>query len=219
MRTANSACTDIILGMYATLDTSKWPVRLWQFPYTLAGDGALSIPIQCMITWWLELWLVNRDLRRGNVEPIGFIPEPKHRVLRWFMFLDRHNQDSEIGSRKHWFQFAVSQFTRALLVSLVSFVLMWGPSVAILTLFSLNKPTPCPCAGLAVPYQCLIAQELMRIASPMCSNDWCYRKKWTPQIFKTVKGSMLGLLTTPLFVMFWLVRCGWALKSKEAASP
>ena len=213
---------DIITGMYATSDTSKWPVRLWQFPYTLAGDGALSIPIQCIITWWLELWLVNRDLRNGSIQPIGFIPQPRNRFLRWFMFLDRHKQSSETGSRRHWVQFAGSQFTRALLVSLVSFLLMWGPSVAILTVFSVKGRAPgLPpdlWAGLVVPYQCVVVQNITKTAETTCDNDWCFPKKWVPEIFKTVRGGILGLLTTPLFVMFWLVRCGWALKSKETTS-
>ncbi|RYP09095.1 hypothetical protein DL765_008575 [Monosporascus sp. GIB2] len=189
----------IAYGMYATADTSKWPIRLWQFPYTLAGDGGLSIPIQCTITWWLEVWLVNRHLRRGRVQAIGFMPEPKTRFFRWFMFLDRQQreQDHKLeASMIHWMLFAGSHFARALIVSAVAFTVMWAPSVAVLMFVSLSGDE--------------------KKFTPGCEHDWCYKKKWAPQIFKSVKGSVLGILTTPLFVMFWLVRCGWALKNNEA---
>ncbi|RYP11218.1 hypothetical protein DL764_000174 [Monosporascus ibericus] len=185
--------------MYATADTSKSPIRLWRFPYTLAGDGGLSIPIQCTITWWLEVWLVNRHLRRGRLQAIGFMPEPKTRFFRWFMFLnDRPVRNHERrGSRMmHWLLFASSHFARALIVSAVAFTVVWAPSVGVLMLVSLNGGE--------------------RKLPPGCEHDWCYKKKWAPQIFKSVKGSVLGILTTPLFVIFWLVRCGWALKKNEA---
>ncbi len=217
--------------MYAT---AKAPIRLFQFPYTLAGDGAFSIPIQCTITWWLELWLVNRDLRRGKVQAIGFVPEPSCRFVRWFMFLDRNQdeqgqrgqeEDHETVSRSRSrccmrsTHFALSQFTRALLASLLAFAVLWGPGVGILTAFSFNRRRqfPVPCAGLAVPYACQVVQAVRNaaVATPICGKDWCYWKRWAPQIFKTARGSVLAVLTAPLFVMFWLVRCGWALKEKE----
>ncbi|KAK7753572.1 hypothetical protein SLS62_004430 [Diatrype stigma] len=177
-------------------DTRTSHITLWQFPYTLAGDGALSIPVQCIITWWLELWLVNRDLRRGAVQAIGFIPEPRYRWLRWFLFLDRPGQNHETGSWRHWLLFARSQFVRVLLVSAASFALVWPPSVLILGLYA---------------YKCC-----RDVPTPKC-HEWCYEKKWEPQIFKAIRGSVLGLLTTPLFVMLWLVRCGWALKSQRGS--
>ncbi|RYP93108.1 hypothetical protein DL770_000765 [Monosporascus sp. CRB-9-2] len=189
----------IAYGMYATADTSKSPIRLWQFPYTLAGDGGLSIPIQCTITWWLELWLVNRHLRRGRLQAIGFMPEPKTRFFRWFMFLSgRPVRNHERGASKlmHWLLFAGSHFARALIVSAVAFTVVWVPSVAVLMYVSLKGDE--------------------KKNTPGCEHDWCYKKKWAPQIFKSVKGSVLGMLTTPLFVIFWLVRCGWALKNNEA---
>ncbi|RYP59477.1 hypothetical protein DL769_008508 [Monosporascus sp. CRB-8-3] len=189
----------IAYGMYATADTSKSPIRLWQFPYTLAGDGGLSIPIQCTITWWLEVWLVNRHLRRGRVQAIGFMPEPKTRFFRWFMFLnDRPVRDHERGGGKmmHWLLFAGSHFARALIVSAVAFTVVWAPSVAVLMFVSLKGDE--------------------KKGTPGCEHDWCYKRKWAPQIFKSVKGSVLGILTTPLIVLFWLVRCGWALRNNEA---
>ncbi|KAL3962835.1 hypothetical protein ACCO45_004358 [Purpureocillium lilacinum] len=39
--------------------------------------------------------------------------------------------------------------------------------------------------------------------------DWVYADRWAPQVFKLVLGGVLGLLTTPLMAMFWLVRAGW----------
>ncbi|EMR64566.1 hypothetical protein UCREL1_8478 [Eutypa lata UCREL1] len=143
---------------------------------------------------WLELWLVNRDLRRGGVQSIGFVPEPKWRFVRWFLFLDRQTQTNETGSWKHWLLFAGSQFTRILLVSAVCFAVVWPPSVLVLMVFA---------------YECCYD-----VSSAYTCHEWCYRRMWVPQLFKAARGSVLGLLTTPLFVMLWLVRCGWALKNQ-----
>ena len=60
----------------------------------------------------------------------------------------------------------------------------------------------------------------------------CPRRKHY-KVAASVNGSMMGRgrlsvgrlcvswlsMMSRLFVMFWLVRCGWALKSKEAAAP
>lgn len=74
---------------YVSRKKGDEPVRLFKFPHTLAGDAALSILIQCVLTWFIMLWLVNRNLRSALVQPIGFLPEPHSRILRWFMFLDQ----------------------------------------------------------------------------------------------------------------------------------
>ncbi|KAI0004390.1 hypothetical protein F4779DRAFT_74067 [Xylariaceae sp. FL0662B] len=174
----------IAYAMYGHEDTSARPIRLWQFPNTLAGDAAVTIIVQCLITWHIELIIVNRDLRKGGVHPIGFIPEPKNRLIRWFMFLDRDEETHRVRSFLHWLTFLISQVLRALLVAVVFFPLVWGPSIGFLVLTGRRD-----------------------------GNDWYYDQVWTPQYFKLVQGGALGLLTTPLMVMFWLTRCGWALKN------
>ncbi|KAI1490203.1 hypothetical protein F5X96DRAFT_637346 [Biscogniauxia mediterranea] len=172
--------------MYSSQADNK-PIRLFQFPNTLAGDAAVTVIIQCLITWLIEVIIVNRDLKKGGVQPIGFLPEPKWRWLRWFMLMDRKKQTHTVRSFVHWLAFLWSQVIRALIVAVVFFPFVWGPSIGFLAL-----------------------------TGQYHDGDWWYETVWTPEIFKLVQGAVLGLLTTPLMVMFWLARCGWALKNNEA---
>ncbi|KAJ9151303.1 hypothetical protein NKR23_g3201 [Pleurostoma richardsiae] len=177
----------IAYAMYTTQNTNAHPIRLFQLPNTLAGDAAVTIIVQCIITWLVELVLVNRDLRSGRVQPIGFLPEPSLPVLRWFLFLDRTGQASEPGGLAHWAFFLFSQVLRGFLISVASFCVVWGPCVGILTAVGERR-----------------------------GGDWYFEKKWAPQVFKLLLGGVLGVLTTPPIAGFWLVRCGWALKTNEA---
>ncbi|CAK7211176.1 hypothetical protein SCUCBS95973_001044 [Sporothrix curviconia] len=214
----------IAYAMYKTIDTEKSPIRVFQFPNTLAGDATVTIFIQCVITWFIELVLVNRDLRSGHIQPIGFIREPQNALLRWFLLLDRrpsaaatdspvegatsdddlrrplsaphdpenchceqHREQYEIGSWKHWAVFLVSQLIRALMVGVLMWFLMWGPSIGILIAVGDHR-----------------------------GNDWWFDgTSWAPPIFKLVFGGVLALLTTPPFAAFWLVRCGWAVQANQ----
>ncbi|KAK8124215.1 hypothetical protein PG999_004133 [Apiospora kogelbergensis] len=186
----------IAYAMYTTQKyTDSNTIRLFQLPNTLAGDMAVTIFIQCIITWLVELILVNRDLASGGVQAIGFVPEPTNRLVRWYMFLDRAEEggdaEDEAGGFRHWARFLGSQVVRALVSVVPCFVLLFGPSVGLLTL-----------AGTRIPW------------GPVW--DWTYATKWAPQIFKLLLGGFLSLLTGPAFAAFWLVRCGWALKKNEA---
>ncbi|ORY61690.1 uncharacterized protein BCR38DRAFT_347229 [Pseudomassariella vexata] len=164
------------------------PVNLFQFPNTLAGDAALTIILQCIITWLIELLLVNGDLKEGRVQPIGVVTEPRSRWLRWYLFLDI-KQDDERSGVADWSRFFISQVLRAFLLSIPSFVLLWGPSVGIMTAFG-NRD----------------------------GGDWTYHNaanQWVPVVFKGVLGGVLGFITTPIITVFWLMRAGWAVQYGE----
>ena len=49
-------------------------------------------------------------------------------------------------------------------------------------------------------------------------GDWVFPNTWTPQFFKFVLGGVLGLLTTPLMAMFWLVKAGWEGRRERPVS-
>lgn len=209
--------------MYKTIDTDKHPIRVFEFPNTLAGDATVTIFIQTVMTWFIELVLVNRDLRSGHIQPIGFIQEPSNALLRWFLLLDRrpsssvsandgsgddadnslnrplsaphdencrcdqHSEQYALGSWKHWAVFLVSQLIRALMVGVLAFMLLWGPTIGI-----------------------LIAVGDKR------GGDWSFDgTSWAPPLFKLIFGGVLALLTTPPFAAFWLVRCGWAVQTNQ----
>ncbi|KAG8169925.1 hypothetical protein KVR01_000670 [Diaporthe batatas] len=173
---------------YAMYTTTDDPIRLWQFPNTLAGDTAVTIIVQCLMTWMIEMFIVNRDLRKGNIQPIGFISEPSSterlsRCIRWFMLLDQSKQlRKRRGSIKRKALYVLAQAVRALMVAFVSFCILFGPSVGILT-----------AVGSKVG----------------AGGDWVYASRWAPEIFKLVLGGVLAVMTTPFFAMFWMVKCGW----------
>ncbi|KAI1307082.1 hypothetical protein F5Y03DRAFT_352738 [Xylaria venustula] len=176
----------IAYALYHDKGTNDSPIRLFQFPNTLAGDTAVTIFVQFLTTWVIESFLVNFDLRTGGVQAIGFIPEPKWRHVRWFMLLDRPEQTYKFRSFKHWFWYLYSQIIRSLLLAAVCFPLIFGVSVGLLTLVGTHR-----------------------------GNDWYYPAKWAPEIFKLVQGAALGLVSTPLMAIFWLARCGWEMQSME----
>ncbi|BFZ57258.1 hypothetical protein PYCC9005_004309 [Savitreella phatthalungensis] len=173
----------IAYGMYAN-QTS--PVRLFRLPNTFAGDAAVTIIVQSIVTWLLTCVMVNGDLRSGGVQPIGFISEPRRpRILRWYLFLDAE-QPTERKNGKQWFTFIVTQILRGFLWSVMLFFLVWPATVGILT-FGDHR-----------------------------DNDYYYPRRWTPQIFKLILGAVLGLLCSPWFAGFWLVTVGWRIKREEA---
>lgn len=167
---------------YAMYDTTHKPIRLWRLPNTLAGDAGVTIILQNLITWSLELVLVNRDLARGSIAPIGFLPAPKSGFARWFFFLDRTDDASKPGGWRHWAAFWASQLVRAMVVSVGCFVVFWPVAVGVLTAVGRKE-----------------------------GGDWVFGRRWAPQVFKLVLGAVVGGVTTPGFVVFWLARAGWAV--------
>lgn len=173
--------------MYTTTDD---PVRLFQLPNTLAGDTAVTVIVQTIVTWLIEMLIVNRDLRKGNIQPIGFITEPGAntttsspltRAARWFMLLDLSKQQRKRRrSIKRKFLYLFAQVLRAFAVSVVCFALLFGPSVGILIAVGVKD-----------------------------GGDWDFASRWAPEAFKGILGGVLALMTTPFFAMFWMVKCGW----------
>jgi hypothetical protein len=106
------------------------------------------------------------------------------------MFLDRHKQTYDVRGIKHWARFLFSQIIRSLILAVVFFPIIFGACVGFLTLVGFHH-----------------------------DGDWYYRATWTPEYFKLVQGAVLGLLFTPPMVIFWLVRCGWALRNNEEQPP
>jgi hypothetical protein len=171
--------------MYTTQDTEKNPVRLFQLPNTLAGDAAVTIILQCIVTWIIELILIQLDLKNGRVQPIGFIPEPSNRLLRWFMFLKNGETDpKQPPGRVRRLGFVFAQVVRGFIFAAFSIILLWPPTVGILTTVGDKR-----------------------------GSDYFYGSKWVPQFYKLILGGVLGLLSTPLMVMFWLVKAGWSSRA------
>lgn len=169
--------------MYTTQDTKNNPIRLWQFPNTIAGDAAVTIFVQCILTWFVEMALVSYDLSQRSVQPIGFIAEPVRPWLRWFFLLPAETSQSHFDAKKRPATVFLEGLLRGFMLSVVAFILLWPPAVGIMT--------------------ALGEQE---------GGDRLFADRWTPQFFKFVLGGLLGLFTTPLMAMFWLVKAGWQAK-------
>ncbi|KAF4972488.1 hypothetical protein FSARC_960 [Fusarium sarcochroum] len=177
--------------MYTTQDTTKNPIRLFQLPNTLSGDAAVTIIIQYILTWFVEMGLVSYDLGKRSVQPVGFIPQPTHRWLRWLFFLPPPSDpsDSEVESEKEppkqskiasFVTTVVQGALRGFMLAVVGFFLLWPLSVGLLT-----------------------------VVGEKDGGDWRYQDRWVPQAFKAILGGVLGLLTTPLMALFWLIKAGW----------
>jgi hypothetical protein len=175
--------------MYTTQNTVKRPIRLWQLPNTLAGDAAVTIIVQCIITWFVELFILRYDLRQRSVQPIGFISQPIRPWLRLFFFLPR-DATAEIEKQPRPWSFleVIQQALRGFCFAVVSFLLLWPICMGALTAFGKKE-----------------------------GNDYVYHDKWLPQVFKLILGGGLALLTTPLMAMFWLVKAGWEYKKTSTA--
>lgn len=175
----------------------KDPIALLAMPNTLAGDAALTIIIQTIVTWLVEWAVLASDLRAGKVAPLR--PPPSPRFRRVLAVSGRPgSSDGGAGASSHEGRDSSSSHggqepprteplpppshvPRILSLMLPSFVLFWPPSLAILT-----------AVGTRV------------------GRDYVFDARWAPQIFKLVLGGVLGLVITPLMALFWMLREGLA---------
>ncbi|KLP06893.1 uncharacterized protein FFB20_01523 [Fusarium fujikuroi] len=183
--------------MYTTQDTIKNPIRLFQLPNTLSGDAAVTIIVQCILTWFVEMGLVSYDLSKRSVQPIGFVAEPSHQWLRWLFFLPPASDpsDSEVEEKEPQrkptvppvLTATVQGALRGFILAVVGFFILWPLSVGVLTTVGERD-----------------------------GGDWRYKDRWAPQAFKAILGGVLGLLTTPLMALFWLIKAGWEGNDERA---
>ncbi|KAK4180303.1 hypothetical protein QBC36DRAFT_356861 [Triangularia setosa] len=188
-------------------------ITLWSFPSTLAGDAAVTIILQCLVTWLIELFLVNRDLKTGGVAPVGFLPPwlVDNKAVRWFLSLPPASSSSPppppsekgvtvVSSPGRispypgtgsgvlgWASFLFGQAAKSMVVAVVSFLIFWGPTVGLLIAAGRSNGR----------------------------GDWEYDVTWTPQLFKLILGGVLGLVTTPVMAGVWLVRAGWVMGDND----
>ncbi|GAW24803.1 hypothetical protein ANO14919_143970 [Xylariales sp. No.14919] len=175
---------------YATYNNQAAGVHLFSFPNALAADCSFTLLAQFIITWLVEVFIVNNDLRKGWVEPIGFFREPTGKFLRWYFLLDREDQmPHQVKGWWKWIRFIWSNVLRSVMLFLVFFPPTFGVSIGALT-----------AVGTKTPH-----------------GDWNFPNTYTPQIYKLLLGIVIGAIATPLISLYTMVRVGWILKANERA--
>ncbi|KAL2206893.1 hypothetical protein CC79DRAFT_1370289 [Sarocladium strictum] len=183
--------------MYTTQPSPSPPIKLFALPNTLAGDAAITIIVQCILTWFVELGLLRFDLRHKSVQPIGFIPKPSKAWLRWLFYLPPadSSDDDRAGAvpppRTISFRAILPEALRGFMLAVCGLLVLWPIGVGALTAFGEKQEG---------------------------SLDYVYDDRYVPQGFKAVLGGLLGLLTTPLMALFWLVRAGWEAEGVDGAA-
>jgi hypothetical protein len=175
--------------MYAKTSS---PVTLWSFPHTLAGDAAVTIILQVLITWFLEALFVSSDLKSGRIAPtIRYAPHDA--LVKWFVRVpgfyplppssseaqEKEAPGQENPSLHSVLVFVGKQLVRVGIITVFAVLIFWGPGVGIL-------------AETGTPE----------------GKDFVYKTKWTPQVFKAVLGGILGLILGAGCAWFWMVRLG-----------
>ncbi|KAL8392102.1 hypothetical protein RB595_002334 [Gaeumannomyces hyphopodioides] len=183
---------------------------LWALPTTVAGDAAVTIIAQCVVTWMVEMLLVRRDLRKGAVPPLAWPSSPPHRggaradgLERWFYMVDGRAAAARVLDRRSrlgdeqlqkqgpgLFQQSCgdllaclgAQLVRSVALVLPAFILLWPLSLVIL-IFS---------AGV-----------------PIGRGEYLF-PTWAPVVFKGVLGAVQALWITPEYAIFWMTRAGYS---------
>lgn len=181
--------------MYTTQPSPRAPIKLFALPNTLAGDAAVTIIVQCILTWFVELGLLRFDLRNQSVQPIGFVPKPTRPLLRWLFYLPKsgndeasNGEDVKLPPRTMTWRAILPEALRGFLLAVAGFLVLWPIGVGGLTAFGEKQDG---------------------------SLDYIYDDRYVPQGFKAVLGGLLGLFTTPLMALFWLIRAGWEAEGME----
>ncbi|KAI1424701.1 hypothetical protein F5Y12DRAFT_751287 [Xylaria sp. FL1777] len=173
---------------YGSYNNQAAGVHLFSFPNALAADCSFTLLAQCIVTWLTQVFIVNNDLRRGWVDSIGFLRQPKGKFWRWYFLLDREDQMPHlVKGWWQWIRFIWSQVLRSLFLFLVFFPPTFGVSIGALTAVGTKTP----------------------------GGDWNFPDTYTPQIYKVILAIVVGSTLTPLISLYTLVRVGWVLNASK----
>ncbi|KAL2150822.1 hypothetical protein VTH82DRAFT_7385 [Thermothelomyces myriococcoides] len=136
--------------------------------------------------------------------------EPRNAAARWFLMLDHYNAErgsmllgpcgrlcycccccycsssssSPFVKRAQragrWMAFGLAGLGRAVIVALLGFLIMIGPTIGI-----------CVAVGKRL------------------DGDWVFPGRWDGALFKLVYGTVLGFITSPALALMWMLRAGW----------
>ncbi|KAG5987298.1 hypothetical protein E4U43_005148 [Claviceps pusilla] len=183
-----SAAINMAISYVMYVEANTQPaVYLFRLPKTLAGDAAVTILVHCVATWFLKFHLVHYDLQHGLVQPIEVVDDqPFTEDVCWLMFLSTEKEATTEDVRMNSIKWVTRHAIRALAFALLFLLAFWPISL--------------------IPLIMVGDRE---------GNDFMYHRMWTPQIFKTTLGGVLGFMTSPVLSMLWLMKYGWEANHKR----
>lgn len=171
--------------MYTTQDTSRNPIRLFQLPNTLAGDGAVTIIVQCVLTWFVEWFLVAHDLANRSVQPLALFPEPRRPLLRWLFLLGDHAPATKLANVGH-------QALRGFLLCVPAFVLLWPIGVGALTALGERDGGDYVYDDRWAPqlFKFVLGGVLGLLTTPLMATFWLVKAGWEGQRTRPVSEAL-----------------------------
>ena len=203
----------------------KDPIALFEMPNTLAGDAALTIIIQTVVTWLIEWALVSSDLRAGKIAPAK---PPVSRLLRRFLYgpthhhhiphphlhHHHHHDEAEGGQQAPHNNDDVERTAAQAAEEEGS-----GPKRPPPLLLPSHLPR---IVSILLPSFILfwpVSVAILTTVGTKAGGDWFFKPKWAVQIFKLILGGVLGLVITPLMALFWVWRDGLEPRGPEPHEP
>lgn len=191
-------------------------VKMWGFPYTLAGDLVVTIFVQNVVTWFIEEIIVGGDwfqnnschcpfgkninkgplevwleVKRCTILPVDQIDDKLIRQYRnpislfWLsikLLLFRDPKDRDDKTLKYDFKhlciWIINKFIRAIIISLVIFIVVWPVTLGIIT----------------------------TSAKYHIHHDYIYNNYPFPQVLKLIFGAVVAFISTPIMVITIILR-------------
>jgi len=188
MHTIGAAILDagINFGIATAMYYNETDVTIWFFPNTLAGDAAVTVFVQGILTYLIDGMLTSRDIRKGQFPPLRAPSKLLKKFPTQVNFWFKANSDllePKIGANERARRFGHC-FARSLVYSILMFFIFWPLGVGILWAV----------AGTHVHWN----------------------GHWNPQIFKASFGGGMGFFQTPIVTLLAMMRIASVMDHEEA---
>ncbi|KLU86777.1 hypothetical protein MAPG_05787 [Magnaporthiopsis poae ATCC 64411] len=217
---------------FLTYGRKKHPVLLWGSPGSVAGDTFITIILQCIIAWVLQMFIVRRDLRKGAARPLAWQPKHTPNFDRWLYMLredtaaarvldrrgggpdpDTQQNENESDEEKHK-QKEQQKQARLLGQRLIDVLACVGALLVRSVLLALPALVLFMPASLAI----LVAAAGVPVRGGG-RRDYLFPSAMAPIIFKGVLGAAQALFISPEYAVFWMTRQGYAAAPAAPAAP
>lgn len=216
----------IAYGMYTH---SEYAVTLWAFPNTVSGDCALTVFIQCVVTWFLEELLIGFDIFNDAIPTFDIIQRPHNRLVRNYLEILEPGEkpwDQKLlgfipGTPQINYRHTAIEFRQDPGYEHPKTKHKWSRGCAIIFFWLLNK------AARALLLGCVLWAIIWPITMGILAGIGHHRPgtiEYTlnhfpePQIVKLLYGGILGLFCTPIMASVILMRTYYNNQVAQSAS-